>query len=107
MSVLTDPIEGAVTNVHLPVELPSRDDHVATNLREDRLPLRPPDPVAWAMGRHQRGAGSLEGDSEGGVGQTAGGVKCRGVQDERETWGESRGLKVNRFFSTDFDNLFC
>ena len=65
---LTDPVDGAVTDIHLPVILSSYNDNISTSLGEVRGHC-PTDPVVWRWARRPH---SLVGDGEGGVGKMEG-----------------------------------
>lgn len=66
---LTNPVRGAVTDVHLPVVLSPHDDDISPHLREGRRDPRVAgqpgsDPAVWRWGR-----GASVGDSEGAAGE--------------------------------------
>lgn len=96
---LTDPVDKAVADLHLPVILPSTDDDISAGLRQGKPEVRgrrSPAVLVWSWGGRVL---SLVGDGEGGVGKTEGWRnRCR-IQGEAQTW--------DTLYSFRNHGLFC
>lgn len=85
MEVLTDPVDRAVADLHLPVILPSTDDDISAGLRQGKPRVRGRRSPAVAVRRWGGRVLSLVGDGEGGVGKTeAWRNRCR-IQGETQS----------------------
>lgn len=69
IEVLTDPVDRAVTHVHLPVILSSSDHNICTDQGIGYPEVKGQESLDFGVGRR---GGSFVGDDEGGVGQMEG-----------------------------------
>lgn len=84
MEVLTDPVDRAVADLHLPVILPSTDDDISAGLGQGQPQVRGRGSPAAAVRRRGGRVGSSVGDGEGGLGKTeAWRNRCR-IQGETQ-----------------------